>query len=85
MNKVHTGQNSKKEEFLREKWESLDHGTIRINTPRTVVDRGGRIMAWILPEALLPELQVYPPLTVSRNVSLTIVFEARAFRFGEGY
>ncbi|KAK7680020.1 hypothetical protein QCA50_016966 [Cerrena zonata] len=55
--KVSTGNNSQKEAMLREKWGPVDRGTLRVDKPRTIVDRAGRIMVWILPEVLLPTFQ----------------------------
>lgn len=56
--KVARGDNSAKEGKLREKWGPKTRGTMRIDTPRTVVDRKGIIMTWILPEVIPQKYQV---------------------------
>lgn len=71
--KMHDGRNSVQEQILRDKWAPLGHGTMRMNTPRTVVDRAGRIMVWILPEALSEELQVTISSTVHNAIVITIL------------
>ncbi|KAK7676827.1 hypothetical protein QCA50_020233 [Cerrena zonata] len=55
--KVARGDNSAKEGKLREKWGPKTRGTMRIDTPRTVVDRKGIIMTWILPEVIPQKYQ----------------------------
>lgn len=55
---VGIGQNSATEAAIRNTWGPTDRGTLRIDTPTTLVDRNGVIMSWILPEALLPQFQV---------------------------
>ena len=71
--KTHDGRNSIQERILRDKWAPLEHGTLRMNTPRTVVDRAGRIMVWILPGALSGELQVTISTTIHNARVITIV------------
>lgn len=52
------GQDSDKEARICQDWGPGDRGCLRIETPRTLVDRTGVVMGWILPEVLLPQFQV---------------------------
>ena len=51
------GRNSAKERDLRRRWEPPDRGAMRVSSPRTVVDLKGRIVMWILPDAISPHFQ----------------------------
>ena len=64
--KIRTGRggNSVKEAWLREKW-GVGKPTVRVSTPRTLVDRNGIILAWILPSILDEATQVCSFLTQS--------------------
>lgn len=43
---------------MRERWGPKNRGTLKIETPRTVIDRHGRIIMWALPDVILPRFQV---------------------------
>lgn len=67
---VARGQDSIKEAAIRERWSPTDRGALCIDTPRTIVDRSGIIMAWILPGVLLPRFQVCTVHCVISHVDL---------------
>ena len=56
--KLSGSRNSVKERDLCQRWGPTDRGTMRISSARTVVDLKGRIMVWIIPNAISPYFQV---------------------------
>ena len=71
--KLSDGRNSAKENKLRRRWEPEGRGFMRLSSPRTVVDLQGRIISWILPNAISPYFQVKHSYTLFRNISQRLV------------
>ena len=52
-----SGGNSVKERLLRDDWEPDYRGTMIVQRAATLIHRKDRIIAWLLPEVLLPHFQ----------------------------
>ncbi|KAI0073593.1 hypothetical protein K474DRAFT_1710551 [Panus rudis PR-1116 ss-1] len=57
--RLRDGMYSDREKAMSDQWGTWIPGTrVRLQSPRMIADRYGRVMAWILPNVLPPRIQV---------------------------